>query len=93
MQIAPSLAVEDGIQAVRSMIGRTWFDAEKCERGIEALRQYRREFDDKLKTWRGRPLHDWTSHGADAMRYLAIGYSEAGGDWGKPIRRKMKGIA
>jgi len=93
VQIAPSLAVEDGIQAVRSMIGRTWFDADKCERGIEALRQYRREFDDKLKTWRGRPLHDWTSHGADAMRYLAIGYSEAGGDWGKPIRRKMKGIA
>jgi len=93
VQIAPSLAVEDGIQAVRSMIGRTWFDAEKCERGIEALRQYRREFDDKLKTWRGRPLHDWTSHGADAMRYLAIGYSEAGGDWGKPIRRNMKGIA
>src|SRR6056297_223914 len=93
VQIAPSLAVEDGIQAVRSMIGRTWFDAEKCERGIEALRQYRREFDDKLKTWRGRPLHDWTSHGADAMRYLAIGYSEAGGDWGKPIRRNMKGLA
>jgi len=93
VEIAPSLAVEDGIQAVRSMIGRTWFDAEKCERGIEALRQYRREFDDKLKTWRGRPLHDWTSHGADAMRYLAIGYSEAGGDWGKPIRRNMKGIA
>jgi len=91
--IAPSLAVEDGIQAVRSMIGRTWFDADKCERGIEALRQYRREFDDKLKTWRGRPLHDWTSHGADAMRYLAIGYSEAGGDWGKPVRRNMKGIA
>jgi len=93
VQIAPSLAVEDGIQAVRSMIGRTWFDAEKCERGIEALRQYRREFDDKLKTWRGRPLHDWTSHGSDAMRYLAIGYSEAGGDWGKPIRRNMKGLA
>ena len=93
VEIAPSLAVEDGIQAVRSMIGRTWFDAEKCERGIEALRQYRREFDDKLKTWRGRPLHDWTSHGADAIRYLAIGYSEAGGDWGKPIRRNMKGIA
>ena len=93
VQIATSLAVEDGIQAVRSMIGRTWFDAEKCERGIEALRQYRREFDDKLKTWRGRPLHDWTSHGADAMRYLAIGYSEAGGDWGKPIRRNMKGLA
>ena len=93
VQIAPSLAVEDGIQAVRSMIGRTWFDADKCERGVEALRQYRREFDDKLKTWRGRPLHDWTSHGADAMRYLAIGYSEAGNDWGKPIRRNMKGIA
>ena len=63
--IAPMLAVEDGIQSVRTMISRCWFDIEKCDRGVEALRQYRREFDEKLKTWRGRPLHDWTSHAAE----------------------------
>ena len=92
IEIAPKLAVEDGIQAARSMIPRCWFDESKCTRGIEALRQYRRDYDERLKTWRGRPLHDWTSHGADAFRYLAVGYKPAA-DWGEPIRRNLRGIA
>ena len=90
--IAPKLAVDDGIQAARSMIARCWFDEEDCARGIEALRQYRREFDERLETWRGRPLHDWTSHGADAFRYLAVG-KQTRQDWGEPIRRNLRGIA
>ena len=90
--IAPMLAVEDGIQSVRTMISRCWFDIEKCDRGVEALRQYRREFDEKLKTWRGRPLHDWTSHAADSFRYMAVGYRKQA-NWGEPIRRNLKGIA
>ena len=90
--IAPKLPVDDGIQAARSMIARCWFDEEDCARGIEALRQYRREFDERLKTWRGRPLHDWTSHGADAFRYLAVG-KQTRQDWGEPIRRNLRGIA
>ena len=90
--IAPKLAIEDGIQAARSMLNRCWFDEEKCNRGIEALRQYRREFDEKNKTWRGRPLHDWTSHGADAWRYLAVG-KQTETNWGEPIRRNLRGIA
>ena len=92
IEIAPRLSVDDGIQASRSMLNRCWFDAEKCERGIEALLQYRREFDEKLKSWRGRPLHDWTSHGADSFRYLAVGYRPIK-DWGEPIKRNLKGIA
>jgi phage terminase large subunit len=92
IEIAPKLAVEDGIQAARTMIPKCWFDADNCTRGIEALRQYRRDFDEKLKTWRGRPLHDWTSHGADAFRYLAVGYRRES-DWGEPIRRNLRGIA
>lgn len=92
IDIAPQLGVDDGIQAARSMLARCWFDESKCERGIEALLQYRREFDEKLKTWRGRPLHDWTSHGADSFRYLAVGYKPVF-DWGDPIRRNLKGIA
>jgi len=92
IEIAPKLAVEDGIQAARTMIPKCWFDADNCGRGVEALRQYRRDFDEKLKTWRGRPLHDWTSHGADAFRYLAVGYRKEA-DWGEPIRRNLRGIA
>ena len=90
--IAPKLAIEDGIQAARSMLNGCWFDEEKCNRGIEALRQYRREFDEKNKTWRGKPLHDWTSHGADAWRYLAVG-KQTQTNWGEPIRRNLRGIA
>tara|TARA_R100000353_G_scaffold4395_1_gene6495 strand:- start:1783 stop:3042 length:1260 start_codon:yes stop_codon:yes gene_type:complete len=92
IEIAPRLSVDDGIQAARSMLNKCWFDADKCERGIEALLQYRREFDEKLKSWRGRPLHDWTSHGADSFRYLAVGYRPEQ-DWGEPIKRNLKGIA
>ena len=91
--IAPKLMVDDGIQAVRSMLDKCYFDAERCDRGIEALRQYQRDFDEKGKTWRGRPKHDWTSHGADAMRYLATGYRPVSTNWGEPIRRGLRGIA
>ena len=75
--VAPSLPVDDGIQAARTFLETCWFDEERCERGIEALRQYRRDYDEKGRTFRSRPLHDWTSHGADAFRYLAIGYRPA----------------
>ena len=57
IEIAPRLSIDDGIQATRPMLNRCWFDEEKCERD-RALLQYRREFDEKLKSWRGRPLHD-----------------------------------
>jgi len=92
IEIAPKLSVDDGVQASRSMLNKCWFDEKKCERGIEALLQYRREFDEKLKSWRGRPLHDWTSHGADSFRYLAVGY-RPNINWGEPIKRNLKGIA
>jgi phage terminase large subunit len=72
-RLLPQLGVDDGIQAVRAMLPRCWFDAEKCARGIEALRNYRRAFDISLGYFRPTPVHDWSSHGADAFRYLAIG--------------------
>jgi phage terminase large subunit len=90
--IAAQLNVDDGIQAVRSLLGRSWFDEEKCERGIDCLRQYRRDYDENNKSFKARPLHDWSSHGADAMRYLAIGYRPMS-QWGESIRRNIKGVA
>jgi phage terminase large subunit len=89
--IAAQLNVDDGIQAVRSLLGRAWFDEEKCERGIDCLRQYRRDYDENNKSFKARPLHDWSSHGADAMRYLAIGYRPMS-QWGESIRRNIKGV-
>jgi hypothetical protein len=70
--VAPMHRVEDGINAVRVMIPKCWFDKTKCERGIEALKLYRAEYDDKLQALRPRPVHDWASHAADAFRYLAL---------------------
>jgi len=75
-RVLPAMPVDDGIQAVRALLPRCRFDAGCCGRGLEALRQYRRGYDERLKAFRGRPLHDWTSHGADAFRYLAMGLPE-----------------
>ena len=61
--------VEDGIEAVRRQLKNCWFDELKCRRGIDALRQYRAEYDDKRRTFRLKPVHDWSSHAADAFRY------------------------
>ena len=54
---------------------RAWFD-HKCEEGIECLRQYQREYDEDKKVFRDKPRHDWTSHGADAFRMLAVAWKE-----------------
>jgi hypothetical protein len=72
ISVAPMHRVEDGINAVRVMLPKCWFDATKCARGIEALKLYRSEFDEKLQALKPRPVHDWTSHAADAFRYLAM---------------------
>ena len=70
--LAPLHRVEDGINAVRMFIPKCWFDAKKCARGIDALKLYRAEYDDKLQALRPQPVHDWTSHAADSFRYLAL---------------------
>lgn len=64
--------VSDGIEQVRNLLSTCWFDEEKCERGISALRSYRKEYDEKNKVFKDRPCHDWSSHGADAFRIFAM---------------------
>lgn len=76
LAIVPSLSVQDGIQAARQVLKRCWFDEDACFDGIEALTQYRREFDQDRRMFRDSALHDWTSHGADAFRMLAIAWRE-----------------
>ena len=89
--IAPNLLIDDGIQAVRSMLSRCWFDETLCDKGVDALSQYRRAYDDKNMVFKGTPIHDWTSHAADAFRYLAVGYKPPK-NWGEPIKRNMRGV-
>lgn len=66
----------DGIAAARVTLKRTVFHPRTEEVGIAALEQYRREWDDDKKTFRASEVHDWTSHLADAFRYLALAWRE-----------------
>jgi hypothetical protein len=91
-RVIPKASIDDGINAARLLIPRCWFDAKKCKQGIEALKMYRAEYDDKAKTLRSRPLHDWSSHAADSFRYLAMGLREAPAK-SKPIAYPKLGIA
>lgn len=76
--VCPNIPVADGIQAVRMLLPTCWFDKAKCKDGIEALRMYRRDYDEKRQEFRVQPFHDWTSHYADAFRYFAVGHRQKG---------------
>lgn len=62
INVVPDLGVQDGIQAVRMTLPKVWFDELKCREGIEALRQYEREYDEDKKAFRAAPKHNWCSH-------------------------------
>ena len=85
--VAPSLSIADGIQAVRRMLPRCWFDMERTKNGLVALRNYRREFNEKQNVFYDKPVHDWSSHFADSFRYLAIGLVEVDTTWSKPLQQ------
>lgn len=91
-RVVPDHKVDDGINAGRLTLSRVWFDRIKCADGIEALRQYRAEFDEKTKSFRNIPRHDWASHSADAFRYLCMAYREMAGEPAKkdPIAEMLK---
>lgn len=94
-QIVPMAPVHVGIAAVRDLLPRCWFDAEKCKHGVEALTQYRRKWDEKRKVFHDGPLHDWASDPADAFRYLALGLPlipDPGAAWSKPLAYPKQGI-
>lgn len=76
-RIAPQTTVDAGISAVRAILPRVWFDARKCADGVEKLRQYRSEYDEKRQVLSNRPLHDFSSHCADAFRMYAVAYRQA----------------
>lgn len=84
-RVVPDHRVDDGINAVRELLPRMWFDKDRCEYALECLMQYREDYDEKLLTLKSRPVHDWTSHTADAARYMAMAYREM-----KPVEPYVK---
>ena len=75
-RVVKNKSIMDGIEQGRNIISRCWFDAERCKDGLKALKNYRKEFDEKRNTWKDNPLHDWTSHGSDAWRMFAVAWND-----------------
>jgi hypothetical protein len=90
--VAPRLSVADGIQAVRRLLPRCWFDKDKTKQGVNALRNYRREYNEKQNVYYEKPLHDWCSHSADSFRYLAITLDESDDSWSSNIPINTKWV-
>lgn len=72
-QICPNIPITDGIDAARRMWKKIWIDSTKCALGINALKNYVKQYDETRKTYSNSPLHNWASNAADAFRYMAVG--------------------
>jgi hypothetical protein len=76
VRAVPSLPIEDGIEALRGVLARSWFDGTKCREGLNALRHYRSEWNERREVFVKQPLHDWASHAADAARTFALAFDD-----------------
>lgn len=74
-ETAARVSVASGIDSARSFFRKCWFDSEKCAVGLNALKNYHKQYDEKRKTYADHPYHDWTSNAADAFRYLSVSYN------------------
>lgn len=75
-EVVAKLSIDDGIDAVRMILNRCWFDKVKCEKGLSGLRSYHKEWDEENQVFKAKPKHDWSSHPADAFRTLAVGFEK-----------------
>lgn len=74
-RVSKNLSVQDGIQSTRKMLKRAYISQQLCETGLEAARNYQREYDEDRQMYKSTPLHNWASHGADALRIMGINYA------------------
>ena len=87
VNVVPQIRLDDGIAAVRMGLSRCHFDEGKTKYLMKCLRNYHKEWVDKARTWRPRPEHNWSSHAADAFRYLITGYRDTTSWHGTDVRR------
>lgn len=87
VKIVPNLRVAEGINALRTIFPRCYFDADKCADGLNALRRYRYAVNAETGQWSREPLHDDASHASDALRYFALAMQDGADDgWSKPLK-------
>lgn len=90
--VAPDTGLADGIEATRNILATSYFNEPKVAVGLDALRNYRREWDEDNKVYKNHPLHDWTSHAADAGRIFAQSYTPGSEDKLPPINYPKSGV-
>lgn len=71
-KVVPRLCIDEGIESVREILPRCAFDSVTCEQGLSHLERYRKAWDNQHGCWKDKPLHDASSHAADAFRYFAV---------------------
>jgi len=92
-EVVPKLKIEDGIQAVRSLFPRSHFNSIKCKRGLEALKDYHKKWDQDKRIFAAVPAHTWSSHGADSFRVFATSYEEPVAVLAEePVQRRPSGM-
>ena len=75
-RVMPRVSIADGINATRTIFSRLWFDRTRCDRLVEAVSEYRKEWDAVNKIYKDKPVHDWTSHPCDTLRGMATCYRD-----------------
>lgn len=86
----PDMSLQDGIESARRFISRCKFNEKTCGPLIDAMFNYRREYDDKRQEYRDKPLHDWACHGADTFRYTSVSWHLNRFD--NPIMRRGRNV-
>lgn len=91
-RIVPDLKIDDRIASAKLTLPVTRFDAVRCKDGLEALRQYKADYDEVLKVFRDQPLKNWASHPADAFQCLAGAWRSLEKPPAKPEPRRMLNV-
>ena len=71
-RIVTNMDIMDGIEAARVMFKHFRFNQSETGDGVACLLAYQRDYDEDRKVYSNRPRHDWSSHGADSLRYLSL---------------------
>ena len=92
--VAQKQSIEEGIHQTRTLLRKAWIDHLHAQQGVSALESYQKQYDEKNQTFRDRPIHNWASHGADALRTLGTEWSDlpSRGDRGYSAPRTIRTI-
>jgi hypothetical protein len=89
-ETVPRVSVQDGIEAARVFMRKCWFDERMTAEGRNALLNYRKDWDERRQVFRDKPRHDWSSHAADAFRYMALAEELTSGQFNSQYAFKPK---